>query len=82
MIITAILNLIYSLVNFLLSFLPIGNIPSGISDGISYIVGVMNTFNYFFPIGTLFAVLAITVTFELAVFVYHFSMWIYRLVRG
>jgi len=82
MIVTIFLSILSSLFSFLIGFLPIGSIPSGITDALTYIVGVMNTFNYFFPIGTLFSVLAITLAFELGVFLYHFAMWIYRLLRG
>jgi len=82
MILTIILDLLFNFVNFLLGNLPLGDIPTGITDALAYFVGVMNTFNYFFPISTLFQVLSITVAFELGVFIYHFSMWLYRLIRG
>jgi len=78
MITTFLLIIVNTFVGFLLSILPIGNIPSGILTSLSYIVGVMNTFNWFFPLDTLFTVLLITLTYELAVLTYHFVMWVLR----
>jgi len=76
------LNIFYSLIIFLLGLLPVGSLPSDITTSLAYIVGVMNTFNYFFPIGALFSVLALSISFELAIMVFHFANWIYHKIRG
>lgn len=78
MIVTFFLLIINTFVSFILSFLPVGTLPAGILTGLNYIVGVMNTFNWFFPLDTLFTVLAIAVGFEIIVMVYHFGMWVLR----
>lgn len=78
MITTFILITVNTFVGFLLALLPTGSLPSGISSSMYYIFGVMNTFNWFFPLDTLFTVLAITVGYELVVMGYYFIMWILR----
>jgi len=78
MITTFFLLIVNTFVVFLLSFLPSGSIPSGILTSLNYIVGVMNTFNWFFPLDTLFTVLGITIAYELIVLSYHFIMWILK----
>jgi len=78
MILTFLFNFFFDFLNGLINLLPVGSIPTGIGDSLTYIVGVMNTFNWFFPLDTLFTVLGITVGFELVVVSYHFIMWILR----
>jgi len=81
MITSFLLQIVFTFLNFLISFLPVGSLPSGIPTAITYIAGVMNTFNWFFPLDTLFAVLAIAVAFEVAIIVFHFVEWVYHKIR-
>jgi len=78
MITTFFILIVNTFFGVLLSLLPVGSIPSGILSSLNYVVGVMNTFNWFFPLDTLFAVLLITLSYELAVVTYHFVIWLLR----
>lgn len=82
MIITFLLTIFYSFILFLIGLLPVGVLPVGISTALIYIIGVVNSFNWFFPITDLFAVLFIALIFEAAVLLWHFINWVYRLIRG
>jgi len=82
MISTFFLTIFYNFFNLLIGFLPVGFIPSDIASSLTYIVGIMNTFNFFFPIGALFLALGISLGFETAVLLFRFVNWIYHKIRG
>ena len=81
MIVSFILTVVFGFISYLISFLPVGELPSGISTALTYISGVMNTFNWFFPLDSLFVVLSIAITFELAVVAFKLVEWVYHKIR-
>jgi len=82
MITTFLLTILYSLLNLLVGFLPIGSLPAPISSALTYFVGILNTFNFFFPIDTLLTVLVFAVGFHAIIYLYHLINWIYHKIRG
>lgn len=82
MITTFFLNIFSNFLTGLFGLLPTGTLSSEVQNALIYITGVMNTFNYFFPIDILFSVLAIAISFELALLLFHFGNWIYGKIRG
>jgi len=82
MIVTFILQIAYAFINFLIGFLPVGSLPPQITTALTYFVGVINSFNFLFPIDTLITVLGISISFELAVVFFHFINWVYHKIRG
>lgn len=76
------LSILVAFVTFLIQLLPVGGLPSGVTDAITYIAGVMNTFNFILPISTLFTILTFGLSFQFVIWLWEFSMWIMRMVRG
>jgi len=71
-----------SIINLILGLLPIGTLPAAVSSSITYISGVLNTFNYLFPISDLFIVLSLVITVELILWLFHVTIWVYHKIRG
>jgi len=74
--------LFYSFASFILGLLHSGTLAQGIIDAIQYFWGVLNSFSYIFPVGTLLAALLIVLAFDLAVMAWHFLQWIIRKIPG
>jgi len=81
MILTFILTVIHNFLFGLVGLLPTGTLPTAISSSLTYIVGVMNTFNWFFPLDSLFTVLGIAILFELGVIGFNLLNWVYHKIR-
>jgi len=82
MISTFFLSIFYSFVNFLVSFLPSGSLPSGVSTAVTYFWGVVNTFSYLLPLDTLLQALLVVFAFEFAIMLWAFLNWIIRKIPG
>ncbi len=82
MITATILTLLKTFFSFLLSFLPTGSLPAGISNAIQYIVDSMYKFSDIIPVSGILAVVAAALTFELVIFGYKTIIWIFNKVRG
>jgi len=82
MIVTILLNLFDLVVGSLLNLLPSGSLPTEISTGVNYFVGVVNTFSYVIPVATLFEAFALVVSVDLAILVWHFINWTIRKIPG
>lgn len=78
MIATFWLYLGYQFYSFLVSFLPSGSLPAGISTSFTTIVSYMFKFNAILPIDTLFQVLTATLVVEAAVLLLDGFLWILR----
>jgi len=82
MITTFFLYIFNAFVNFLVSFLPSGNLPTEIAGAFAYFIGIMNSFSYVIPVATLFQAFAVVVAVDLAIMVWHFINWIIRKIPG
>jgi len=82
MITTFFLYIFNAFVNFLVSFLPNGNLPTEVTSAFAYFVGVMNSFSYVIPVATLFQAFALVVAVDLAIMLWHFINWIIRKIPG
>lgn len=82
MITTFLLIIANAFLNFLLSFLPTGSLPSAIPQAVHYFVGIVNSFSYVIPVQTLFEAFALVVSVDLAILLWHFIQWIIRKIPG
>jgi len=82
MITTFFLTIFFSLLSLFVNFLPTGDLPAGIAEGLAYFWGILNTFNYIFPISTLLTILLIVLSFNTAFWVWGLINWIYHKIRG
>jgi len=82
MITTFILTIFSAFANFLIGFLPNGNLPAGIAQAFAYFSGIINAFSYIIPVATLFQALLVVVGFDLAILLWHFIQWVIRKIPG
>lgn len=82
MIVTFLLNIFYLFVLGLIQLLPTGNLPQAMTDAIAYFMGVVNSFSYVIPVGTLLQALAIVLAFDAAMLLWRFINWIIRKIPG
>jgi len=59
MISSAILNLFYLLLVFLLTLLPVGSLPSSVSTSITSVWGFVNAYSYLIAVDTVIQVLVV-----------------------
>jgi len=79
MITTLVLTLTYSLLNLLLSVLPVGaTLPAGISNALAFMIYSANALDYVIPVGSLFGALSIVLGVEIVLWSFHGFMWVYR----
>jgi len=76
------ISLITTIAVFFLSLLPVIAIPSGWTDAVTLVWGYVNAMSFLLPISTLLTILGLVVAIEVAVFVWHFSLKIYHMLRG
>lgn len=82
MIIGFFINIFFNFLNFIFGFLPTGTLPTDVSNGISYIVGVVYMFDAFIPVGTFLTLLGLSFLLQIIVQTYKLSMYIISLIRG
>lgn len=76
------ISILSAFVTFIVALLPSGSLPSGVSSAVTAAVGYIQVFDFLFPVGTLFTVLAAAIVFHLAMFLWSMLLWIISLVRG
>jgi hypothetical protein len=78
------LKLIGIVILWVISLLPdVGTgLPTGISDAITAVAGYINAFSFFFPFATLFEVVGVALTFEVAVLLWRMFNWTIKRVKG
>lgn len=78
-----ILNILLQFITFLVNLLPNSSgLPTGVTDAISRMGGLLYSFDFILPITLLFSIATWIITFELGILAYRFTMWIIHLVRG
>lgn len=82
MILTTILNFLFLFLEAVINLLPQGGLPVVIGSAFSYFIGVINTFSYVVPIGTLLSAVAVVAAFDGALLLWGFINWIVRKIPG
>lgn len=82
MIIGFFIAIITTVVNFFVGLLPVYDLPTQWIDAVNNIWGYVNALNFLLPISTLLQVLTIAMLFHVTVFLWHFSLKIYHMIRG
>lgn len=82
MITSFLLTTFVSFLAFIIGFLPTGSLPVAVSSSIVYLSSILNAFDFLFPISTLFIVLSIVITVDIAVWAFHSVLWVYHKIRG
>jgi len=76
------LQVLTTLITFFVMILPVIAVPQGWLDAISLVWGYINAMSFLLPISTLLQILGLVVVIEVFLFIYHFSLKVYHLVRG
>jgi len=82
MITTFLIATLVSFIGFFIGLLPTGVLPVAVSSSFSYLSGILNTFNFIFPISHLFIVFILVITVDIVVWVFHSFLWVYHKIRG
>jgi len=82
MIVSFLLNILYTFLNALVSILPTGSLPPQISSGILYFWSLLNSFSYIIPVNTMLAAVGVILIFDAGVLVWHLIQWVIRKIPG
>jgi len=82
MIIAFFVKIITAILGFFIGLLPVINIPTGWTDAITLIWGYMNAMSFLLPIQTLLTILGLVMTVEVVIFIWHFGLKAYHMLRG
>lgn len=82
MIVTLILTILYSFLNFIVGVLPAGHLPTAITTAFAYFMGLLNSFSFFIPVDTLLQAAGVVLVFDGAMIVWYFVNWIIRKIPG
>lgn len=76
-------GLFYAFLVGMLNLLPnAGPLPSGFADAITLIYGYMLLFNFFFPIDSLFTILALVIAWEVALITWYGIRWVLAIITN
>lgn len=82
MIIGFFITLITTIVTFLLSILPVYDMPAEWIAAVNLIWGYLNAMSFLLPVSTLLTVLGIALFFHVTIFGWNFAIKIYHMIRG
>jgi len=82
MIVGFFLSILTTLIVFFVGLLPIIAFPASVTSAISLVWGYINAMSFLLPVTTLLQILGLVVSIEVFLFIYHFSLKVYHLVRG
>jgi len=82
MITGALLQFLYTLINFVVGFLPVVAFPAGITTAWTTIWGYINAMSFLFPVATLIQVLSISILFHITVWAWNMGHAVLRILRG
>jgi len=82
MITNFLLSILSAFVNGVVSFLPVGSLPTEISSALATMWGYVNLFSYVVAVDTLIQVVGLVLVFDLVVMAWHFINWIIRKIPG
>lgn len=77
------LNLLNTVIQAGINLLPTaGDLPSGINTAFSLFSNSFKLAGAIFPMGTVFTILTLVITIELAIFAFEIWDWLYHKIRG
>jgi len=76
------ISIVTTVVVFFVGLLPIIAVPMDWISAVNLIWGYMNALSFLLPISTLLTILSLVITIEVAVFLWHFSLKLYHMIRG
>lgn len=83
MITTAILNVVFFFLNFLVNLIPVGgSFPSEFTSALSFFIAQAVLWDKFIPVLTIFTILGLVFTFEAGIFAFRSIDWVYTKFRG
>lgn len=82
MITAFILTIFLGFVNFVVGFLPTGNLPAAIGTAFTYFISLLNTFSFVIPVDTLLQAAAVILVFDGVMVLWYFINWIIRKIPG
>lgn len=82
MIIGFLLNIFFNIIYYFLSLLPTGGLSSNVATAFNYIFGVLHSFDFIIPTGTVVSILTILVTFHGAILLFNMLNWTLGKIRG
>lgn len=83
MITSVLMNLFLTCISFCFSFLPDSDsLPSQISDSLLVFASYFNKADSLFPVSTVFTIIALGVSVELALFFFKLINWVLNKIRG
>lgn len=83
MILDFLINVFVWFIQFVLGFIPEGpSIPDGISTTLNDVFSLFAGMNAFLPVEEMFTTITFLISSEIAVMVFHFVMWIIKVIRG
>lgn len=83
MILTLVLNFLYSVLFFVVGLLPADSgLPTQISTAFSYVSYQISTWSFIFPLSTVFTILGLVLLIEFTLWTFHGGLWVYHKIRG
>jgi len=82
MLVTEFLNFCDLFLSGVVNLLPNGVMPADISSSFTFLVGVVNTYNYVVPLKTLLAAAGVVLIFDSAMLLWHLLNWVIRKIPG
>lgn len=83
MIVTKLITIFLGILNATLSLLPTSDgFPDEVTTALQYVTSQALSWEYYFPVSTLFTVLALFLAYEFAIFTWHGIRWIIGVIRG
>jgi len=76
------LTILYTIVSFLISFLPEIQYPQEITDAVMYFWGTMQSFSWLFPMDTLVTILGLATIYFMSSLIWKMGNFIFRYLRG
>jgi len=82
MIITFFITLISDFASFLFQIFPLGDLPTNVTLGWNYFVGLLWSFDWLLPTETLLTLFVTSVGIELTIALFDIGHWFYKKIRG
>jgi len=82
MIVGFFIQILNAMLGFIIGLLPILALPTGVTDGITYIGVYLNSMAWLLPLGNIFAVLSLAITFHVTILVWRLLHLIGGYLRG
>lgn len=67
-----------SILSFIISVLPTGSLPIGVTDAIVYFWGIINAFSYVIPVDTLLQAMIVILSVEAFLLFFHLVRFVYK----